>query len=435
MNKVWNKENFGFAGLQWLYWSASCTVIPFLVIYLKAKDYSEVQTGAVMAAISLTSIFAQPFWGNYCDRKNTMRNILVGCLLVSGVITFLIPVFYRSFTVIIVIGLVISFTESSMSSIIDSWTVKTAVQKPWVDYGLTRGMGSLGYSVTALIFGALLDRYGYGLMFSTHMGIIVLFIVCCFYVGKINKSVFTKNTCIPKSTDIPPVSKTPRFTLKGSRPFVWFLVASTLAFIGFRANSTFYAILLRQLGGNNSQLGISLFVLAASEVPIFFLSKRLLQKYKDTAIILVSLFFMAVKILCGIVVTSIPALIAVQATQALSFGLFLPASVYYIGRISPPGLGSTYMTVAVSCYYGLGGIIGSFAGGWIIDSLGIYPMLWIGVSLSLLGMFVFFFSTCMPRNTPPSDRPTDWRTRRLIRRLRRQRLQSFDRSMDFTTDL
>ena len=41
-NKVLSKENFGFGGLQWLFWSGVLTVIPFLVIYLKSKGYNEV---------------------------------------------------------------------------------------------------------------------------------------------------------------------------------------------------------------------------------------------------------------------------------------------------------------------------------------------------------------------------------------------------------
>lgn len=389
LNKVFNRGNFGFSGLQWLFWSGYCTVIPFLVVYLKTKGYDEVQTGAIMAAISLTSIFSQPFWGHFCDRRNTIRNVLVGCLLASGVVTLFIPVFYRSFIIVILICLVISFTENSMSSIIDSWTMNIAVHKPWIDYGLTRGMGSLGYALTAVIFGALLDRFGYDLMFYTHFVIILFFVGFCFYVDRTNRSVSVPASCEAGKEPVP------KLTLKGSSRFIWFLVSSLLIFIGFRATATFYPLLLKQLDGDNSSLGISLFIMAVSEVPILFLSKKLLKNYKDTALMTVSMFFFVIKILSHILVTSIPGLIAIQATQALSFALFLPASVYYIKRISPPGLSSTYLTVAVSVYFGIGGIIGSFGGGLIVKQFGIYTMLWIGTALAVLGMLVFLFSTSL----------------------------------------
>jgi len=341
----------------------------------------------------LVSIFAQPFWGHQCDRKHSIRNVMIGCMLLSGIATLFIPVFYQSFLVIIVIALVFSFTENSMFPLIDSWTIQSAVRKPWIDYGLTRGMGSFGSGLTVLLFGVLLDQYGYDLMFYAHLVLVLLFVGGCFFVGKTNPS-------MPNLQKREESGKTEalQFTLKGSGKFIWFLVSTTLVFIGFRASITFLPILLNQLGGSNMDLGLAIFVMAASEVPLFFLSKKLLQKYKDTALILVAMFFFAVKIFLHVMVTSIPGLITIQVTQALSYGLFLPASVYYVTRLSPPGKSSTYLMIAVSCYYGISAITGNFGGGLMIDRFGIYTMFWVGTGLTLLGILVFLFSTCIHLN-------------------------------------
>jgi PPP family 3-phenylpropionic acid transporter len=393
LNKVFNRDNAGFAGLQWFFWSVYCTVIPFLVIYLKTKGYTEVQTGAIMAAISLTSIIGQPFWGNYCDRKHSIRNVLIGCLLVAGIVALLIPVFYKSFVIVIIIALIISFTENSVYTIIDSWTIQIAVKKPWLNYGITRGLGSLGYAVTAVALGAMLDRYGYGLMFPVHFVVILFFIGFCFYVGWCNKSAKGMPTFDQKRAE------TPKMSLKGSGRFVWFVISSLLVFIGCRALMTFYPILLVQLGGNNSDLGISYFVAAASEVPILFLANRLMKKFRDTALIATSMFFFIVRISLTIFATSIPALILLQATEGLSYGLFLCASTYYVIRISPVGLSSTFLTIAASFYAGVGGIIGSFGGGLIIDLYGMYAMLWVGTGITVLGLLIFLISSAVRYNT------------------------------------
>ena len=366
--------------------------------YLKSKGYTAVQTGAIMAAISLTSIIGQPFWGNYCDRKNTIRNVLAGCLLVSGIAAFFIPVFFSSFILVFVISLIISFTENSMSSIIDSWTVNTAVKKPWIDYGLTRGLGSLGYAVTALVFGALLDRFGYDLMFFTHFAFVIFAVGFCFYADKTNKIVLT-----PLARE-EGKAKNPGFTLKGSGPYVWLLISSLLVFIGHRATLTFFPVLVKQLDGNNSELGIALFVMALSEVPIMIVSKRIMKYFKDTALIAIAMFFFLVKILLHIFVRSIPLLIAIQLTEAFSYALFLPASVYYIIRIAPEGLSATYLTVAVSVYYGISSIIGSFGGGLVIDQFGIYTMFWIGTALTVMGLLTFLFSTILRPGRRPLEK-------------------------------
>lgn len=386
MKKIISAENIGFGGLQWFFWSAYCTLFAFLVLYLKTANFNEVQIGIVMSSISIASIIGQPFWGHYSDRKNTLRNVLVVCLLASGVIAFLIPLFIRFFFLIILVCLVISFTENSMPSIIDSWTMNCTVTKPWIDYGLTRGMGSLGYAITAVLFGIVLDRFGYGLMFPIHFILVLITVGFCFFVDRNNRAA----PAIHLASRIEPA--VPTFRIRESGRFIWFLVSSTLVFAGLRATATFYPLLLSQKGGDNKALGLSLSIMALSEVPVLFFSKRLLAKFKDTALITISMFFFLLRIFLHIAVTSVPGLIAIQATQGLSFALFLPASVYYINRISPAGLGSTYLTVASSCYFGIGGIIGSLLGGLLIDYAGIYYMLWWGMAATIAGTLLFIFS-------------------------------------------
>lgn len=340
-----------------------------------------------MSVISIASIIGQPFWGHYCDKKGIIRNILVGSFIVSGAVAFLIPVFFKSYMFVILICLVLSFTENSMPSIIDSWTVKTSIDKPWIDYGLTRGLGSLGYSITAVVFGVMLDKYGFGLIFYAHAILILVTVGFCFFVENNNRENGKILVCEEDKIKIPKIK------LKESGEFIWFVISATFVFIGFRAASTFYPLLLSQKGGDNKDLGLSLFIMAVSEVPVLFLSRKLLLKYKDTALITVSMIFFILRLLLHILVPTISGLIAVQATQALSFAVFLPAAVHYIKRISPAGLGSTYLTIGSSCYYGIGGIIGSIAGGFIIDKYGIYNMFWIGIALTVIGMLLFIYST------------------------------------------
>jgi PPP family 3-phenylpropionic acid transporter len=385
LKKIFNTDNIGFGGLQWFFWSGFCTLFAFLVLYLKSRNYNAVQIGVIMSAISVVSIFGQPFWGHYSDRKHTMRNVLVVCLAVSGVVSLLIPVFSSSYIIVIMICLLISFTENSMPTIIDSWIVNSAVKRPWIDYGLTRGLGSLGYAITAVVFGVMLDKFGYGLIFPVHFVLIVITIGFCFFIEKTHRAEVSYVSAPPKLI-------VPKLNLLESKDYIIFLIASTLVFTGFRATATFYPLLLSMKGGNNSDMGLSLSIMALSEVPVLFLSRKLLLRFKDTFLIAVSMLFFIVRVLLHIVVPTVPGLIAIQAIQSLSFALFLPAAVYYIKRISPDGLNSTYQTIAASCYFGIGGIAGGLLGGIIIDKAGIYNMLWLSCAVTLLGMLIFIFS-------------------------------------------
>lgn len=390
LKKTLNIENIGFGGLQWFYWAANCTLFPFLVPYLKSSGYDEISIGTLISLMSLASIIGQPFWGNFIDRRsstrNIFRNVLIACLIVSGFIGIFIPYLIGFFVILTLIIMLMSFTESSMYTIIDSWTLNCTPTKPWIDYGLTRGLGSLGYSITAIFFGIVLDRFGYNKMFPAHFAMILFAITFCFIVGRSNKASCSSPKTVGRKISFPflDIGKSPQF--------IWFLSSSTIIYIGYRALQTFYPILLSQKGGDNKALGISLFIMAASEVPVLFLSKRLLNKYKDTSLITVSMFFFLIRIFLHAVIPSVEGLVLLQATQSLSFGLFLPASVHYVNRLAPIGLSSTFLTIASSCYFGIGGILGSFIGGILVDKAGIYFMLWCSAILSLIGLLIFIFS-------------------------------------------
>lgn len=383
---IFRRENLGFGGLQWFYWSGICTVAGYLVVYLKSVGYNEFHTGVVLAAIAASSILGQPFWGSLCDRTGYMRNIIVLSLSVSAVAALIIPIASGYFIFIVLLCSSIAFTENSMPAVIDSWTLGHKAKKPWIDYGLTRGMGSLGFALTAVFMGIIIDRYGFNSMFYTHFIFIVFAIGFCFFIQPPGE-----NPDTPKADNRGKIAISD-IKIKDSKKFIWLLLSSTIAFTGFRATMFFFPLLLTEKGGDNSHLGLALFIMASSEFPVLFFSGKLLEKFKDTTLITVAMFFLAVRIFLHIVTGSVEGLILIQATQGLSFALFLPASVFYIRRIAPPGLSSTYLTVATSSYLGIGGILGSFFGGLIIDRAGIYPMLWICLLTCIAGLSLFVFS-------------------------------------------
>ncbi|MFA6736852.1 MAG: MFS transporter [Saccharofermentanales bacterium] len=384
--KIFNIDNIGFGGLQWFYWTTYCTFFPFIVPYLKSIGYDEIRIGVLMSLIAVACILGQPFWGSMIDRNISAGKVLVFSFLVSGATALLFPHVTGFFVLLIMIVLIVSFTENSMQSIIDSWAMNNIPSKPWLDYGLTRGMGSLGYAITAVIFGILLDRFGYGLMFYAHFALSFVTIGFCLFISRNNKLTESKPDHVRQSISIPflSIGRSPRF--------IWFLISSTIIYIGFLGTATFLPLLLADKGGDNKALGLALFILAASEFPVLFASKKLLERYKDTTLIMVSMAFFVLRIFLHAVIPTAEGLIIIQATQALSFGLFLPSAVHYVKRLAPVGMSATFITIASSCYFGIGGILGNFLGGLLIDLAGIRSMLWCFTVSSVIGAFVFFVS-------------------------------------------
>ena len=88
---------------------------------------------------------------------------------------------------------------------------------------------------------------------------------------------------------------------------------------------------------------------------------------------------------------SVGMLYAAEALQALSFAIFVPASVRYADAVIEKrnaAKGQTYITAVIS----MASIFASLVGGALLDSAGAKAALLVGVLVSAAGTFVMMFA-------------------------------------------
>ncbi|WP_340371932.1 MFS transporter [Peribacillus sp. FSL E2-0218] len=369
--KILNRDNFSFAGMQSFYWAGFCILFAYLTPYMYSLGYSNTQVGVLAASISVASIIGQPVCGYMCDRLRTVKHVMVFCLALSAVLTVLFLFVGKSFGMLLILSTIISFIFQALYPLIDSWTVTARLKNSTINYGLTRGIGSLGYAFTAAVAGIIFDHYGYKWMFYLFILTACITILCALFPQDIK----------PTSKDDDEQGQLKMKDLKQlllNKEYFGFVLIMTILYIAYKANSTFLPALMTKVGGTNADLGLAWSILGLSEVPFILISGLLLKKYKDTSIIFIAMIFFILRVGLPIFATNPTQLIWMTALQGLSYGLFLPASVYYISRIVPKHLTNSAQTFAVALYSGLGIAIAGILGGWIADSFGIYSVYKIG---------------------------------------------------------
>jgi MFS family permease len=162
--------------------------------------------------------------------------------------------------------------------------------------------------------------------------------------------------------------------------------------IPHRSAFIFLPNLMEMVGGSDGELGMVFTIMAISEIPIFLYSKILIRKFKPLNLILFSTIFFILRQALYLVSTTPFHVLAIQLLQGPSFALFINGAVYYIDELAPPELKATAQTFATSMFFGISGIIGSYVGGWMIDSYGLRSIYWIGVFVSIAISVLFFFS-------------------------------------------
>ena len=93
----------------------------------------------------------------------------------------------------------------------------------------------------------------------------------------------------------------------------------------------------------------------------------------------------ALKALMYAISTSVLMVYIIQIAQMISFALFVSASVFYTSEIiakEDQTTGQAYMTSMIA----VGTVLGSLAGGWILELSGMTAMLSVNVVIAMVGV-------------------------------------------------
>ncbi len=165
MKKLFCRENVAFAALHWMYCSAHCMVYSFIVVYLTQNGYSDFQVGLLNALIAALSMVSQPLYGYLTDTFISCRSLMILIGAIAIPVTLVIPLTVGVVPLCFAVILLLGFLTYTYNCIPEAWQIRVNKKKPYVNYPVTRVMGAVGYSLTGLVAGKLMDLWGYNVMF------------------------------------------------------------------------------------------------------------------------------------------------------------------------------------------------------------------------------------------------------------------------------
>ena len=360
-----------FSVLQFVFWAAVACYNPYIVIFLMNKNIGISEIGFILTLSALSGVLSQPVWGLISDRIKSVKKVFILCLLVTALFIVILS-FMNHAVIIAVLLVVITFFFAPLIPLLDSWTVRIALEDGKRSYGSIRLWGSIGFAVLVIIMGRLVSGSSASLAFIGY-GVITCFTVLV--------SLAVKDVSVDRTAKESGGAEK-EGEIKGARiskllknyNYVVFLVFSFFLYISVLSIVSFLPKLMDYVGGNAGLYGIAMAVSASSEIPILYFSSRLIRKYKATTLILLGTVFYIIRLLIYSVAASPIAIILAQLLQGLSYGLFLTSFVHYIHSLAPAGLKTTAQTMGNAVYTGLGGIVGNYVCGRIIDGFGIHAV-------------------------------------------------------------
>ena len=353
-----------YIAMQMGFWAMFAAIVAYQTALLLERGFTNGEAGLMTSVRCLAGIVFQPLLGGFADRHpgvplKGIVGVSLALSLAAGVWYWAEPAMGLAQTALV--WVVIGGLGVSSYPLMDAMAVQFINDGVPIRYSLGRGLGSLAYAVVCVLLGLQVGRWGVETTLVTFLLLTAAEIAL----------VFTYPTWRPKApaegraaaerpqSALSLLRSNPRFTLMLAG--VLFGLTAVLPLSNFLVN----VILSR--GGTAADLGLAMFLMGGFELPAAFLFPKLLRRLGSGRILVLSMAFCTLKGVALLLTWNLAGVLLCQPLQMLGYGLFTPASVYFVNESVPPAdrvRGQTIMMVASN---GLGGMLGGMLAGFTLD--------------------------------------------------------------------
>lgn len=383
-----NQRTIGYSFVQALFWASYGIIIGFVSLYLLDAGFSNSIIGVLIALSGIASAILQPLVADFADKseKISLRQIILGVgsvtlLCAIGLLIFrgnyyLTGAFYSSAMVLL----------QMTTPLVSSLGVESTNYDEKFNFGIARGMGSLGYAITVYVMGIFTKNFG-AFSVPISMFVAVLLMIVSVVVYPIVPKTTSGQTASEKKSSGSAFGffqKYPRYML--------LLLGCILLFLSHIVLNSFTFQIVTAKGGNSSQMGFAMGLASLLEIPILFLFGWMLTKKSCDFWFRITGIFFTLKILGTFLCTNMTGFYLVQIFQPFAWGIITVSSVYYINHIMQQEdsvKGQAYYNVSLT----LGNVFGSLICGRILDLLGVNAMLIFGTICATVGAIILLLFT------------------------------------------
>jgi PPP family 3-phenylpropionic acid transporter len=344
---------------------------PYFTLYLQSLGFSAWDIGILMAAAPVMRALAPAFWGALSDRSGR-RLPIVRFSAVATAAAFMVFFFVQGFWGVLA-GIVLNFFFwTAAHPLVEALTLDHLRERT-EEYGRIRLWGSVGFIVTVMGVGRLLDVLPLAALLWVCLALLLGIAACA---GSLHET--------PHAAPAKPATSL-RFALR--RPEVAALLAA--CFFMSAAHGplyVFFSIHLVDHGYGKTLVGALWSLGVIAEILVFAFLPRLMRRFSLRGILLASFALAVLRfLLIGWQVDSLPLLLAAQLMHGASFGAYHAAAVTALNRWFPSQQQGRVQAVYGAVSFGAGGMLGNFASGMAWSAWGAGWTYTLGAGFALVG--------------------------------------------------
>lgn len=376
---------FQYTVHQMAYWATAAGIVSFATAFLLQQGFAASTVGVLLASGNLLSCGFQPVLADWADRTGGnvlkwMTAILTAVSAACFLSIQLLPLPQVVFGLLYLLGV---FAFDAMNPLMNALNVSYMTGGYTINYGLSRGMGSLAYAFAALGIGKVMARFGADWMLWISIGLLTINAAMSLtypsLVTTVNGEKKTDESC----------SISVFF-----RRYRWYCVSllGVILLAMFHAMTENYLIeIVIPLGGDSGTVGVALYIATVIEAVILVYLDKVRSRISDNWLFKIAGLAFLLKAVLFLLASSIPAIYFIQLLQGVSYTFLSPIQMYYANnkvRAADMVKGQAFITAS----YTLGCAAGNFIGGQLLSAFDIRALLVAGVAMAAAGTAVFFLT-------------------------------------------
>ena len=376
---------FQYTFHQMAYWATCAGIVSFATAFLLQRGFSASAVGILLAAGNLLSCGFQPVLAAWADRigGNVLKRLSL-CMTLASALCFgllqLLPLSDKVFALLYLLGI---FFYDAMNPLMNALNVSYMTEGYTINYGLSRGLGSLAFAFSALFIGRIMASFGAEWMIWISLGLLVINAAMALTypdLVMVAREEKTQNDCC----------SLPVFVCR----YRWFSISLLgIMLLGmFHAMTENYLIeIVTPLGGDSGTVGVALFIATAVEALVMVYLDRVRGRISDNWLLKIAGLTFVLKAVLLLLAGNVLAIYSIHLLQATSYTFLSPIQMYYANnkiRAADMVKGQAFATAS----YTLGCAAGNFAGGQLLSAFGVRTMLMAGIGMALSGTVIFFLT-------------------------------------------
>ncbi|MBI3084877.1 MAG: MFS transporter [candidate division NC10 bacterium] len=364
------------AAYYFWYFAAIGVYEPYITPFWQHLGFSPVQLGLLNAISPGIAVFAPFLWTAFGDATRRGEEISLVNTWVSALVALWIANLSGLAPMALAV-LIFAVFRTPLIPLANSMAFHALAGRPQGFAGI-RLWGTIGYILTAVVAGAVVDRIG----LRAGMHGIALAMLACGVIAWMGRS--------RRRASLPPARLGAFLETLRDRRFVLLLAAASLARMSFGPYTTFFTIHLKRLGLSSAFAGTAWALAAVSELVVMICWSRISPLASLRVWMTLGLGAHPLRWHLSIAAGDPVALLLIQLTHAFTFGVFYLAAVQSVDMLVPEGLRATAQGVFASVVFGLSTLLGNAVSGFLYEPLGMAWLYAAAAALASAGTILYW---------------------------------------------